>query len=89
MTPSEQEYFDRVADRIERHFDAKVVALQALAKAELELHAATCPVKAEVDDAKSQAKGRKAVWVLVIGGAGFLGSIVGPWAKDAIAGLFH
>jgi len=52
------------------------------------IHAAECPVKAAVDDARSQAKGRKAVWALIIGGAGLAGSILGPFLKDAVAGIF-
>ena len=86
MTPNEIENIATIAAM--KVADRLVTELRAERQQAIAYHAATCDVKKRVDDAESQAKGRKAVWVLVFTGAGLAGSIVGPFLKDAVAGIF-
>ena len=54
----------------------------------LDLHAAKCPIALKFTEQQAEARGRKAVWALVIAGAATFGSFVGPFVTEGLGKLF-
>ncbi len=77
MTPHETDQLAdtivaKLADRIDKRIDEKVA-----------LHAATCVVGKEFGEQKAEARGRKAVWVLLFTVASGMGGVV-VWGLERL-----
>ena len=74
---------DQLSDRLAEQIDKHLSAIAEDRRVALELHAATCPTKAKVDDLESRKKGARATWAVLVAAAALVGGALSPILKAA------